>query len=265
MNPANIDVFLENKALKNEFAVRNLDLSQVFFETPENLEHENRRLTHLLDWVEQYKKLGSREKMENKGYLYPPIDPDFSPDNDWFLFKRWLKGLPLKSMLIDQLPSPYLPVNPEQLSEEELSAELDYLYDLLFEAGFYIDYKEDIPPQLVYENVVDHLDEEFELMTEGFWHLDGCTGYCPGCFQRPWCEAGGEVCWREDEEAGEICFPDCVRKYVSPSPVSLKILRKCQAEFDKSMEEIQKSGKGLEITKIDPAIFDDLDEDRLPL
>ena len=44
MTSENIDAMLENQSLKNEFAVRNLDLSQVFSPTPDNLERENRVL-----------------------------------------------------------------------------------------------------------------------------------------------------------------------------------------------------------------------------
>jgi len=76
------------------------------------------------------------------------------------------------------------------------------------------------------------------------WHLDGCTGYCPECFQRPWCEQGCDSCWKEDKEAGCSVFPDSVKRYVSVSPMSLAILLGRQVEYDQRMAEIRERGDG---------------------
>ena len=59
----NIDAVLENENLKSEFARRNLDLSQVWNPTADDLELENRQLLHLLDWVEKYEQCQSRTKI----------------------------------------------------------------------------------------------------------------------------------------------------------------------------------------------------------
>jgi len=243
MKKENIDLILENQSLKNEFAIRNLDLDQVFCATPEDLELENRRLNHLLDWVNKYNECGSRKDMEADGYLFPPIEPDFSPDNDWYLFERWMHGKPTRLKLSEQLGRPYIPKDADYLTDEVAKAELEFLSETLSEVGFCADFKEDIPPRLVYEHLVDLLYEEFDLIAEGCWHLDGCSGYCPGCFQRPWCEFGTKSCWREDEQAGEMFLIDSVRKYVSPSPVSLAILRQCQKEEDEEFAAWKRSNK----------------------
>jgi hypothetical protein len=235
MTPSNIDLLLENSALKNEFAIRNLDLTQVFCATPEDLGLENRRLRNLLDWVDKYTICPSREKMEADGFLFPPIEPDFSPDDDWALFERWMKGLPVRLKVIDQLKTKYLPKNPTQLDDEEAESEIEYLCELLNEIHISIDVNDDIPPGLLYENLYKFLYEELEIMTDGICHMDGCSGYCPDCYQRPWCETGRSSCWTEDEKIGEMYLPDSVRKYVSASPVSLEILRKKQAEEDEKM------------------------------
>jgi len=168
----NIDTLLENQSLKKEFAVRNLDLSQVFHETPDNLERENRFLRHLLDWVQKY-------------------------------------------------------------------SELRYMH------------------------LLETLDEEFEIIVDGSWHLDGCTGYCPDCFQRPWCESGCQSCWPEDEEAGKMFLIDPVKRYLSPSRISLEILQKLQAEEDKKFEEFEKGKKDKDIP-IEPISFDAEDESDFP-
>ncbi|MEK7728923.1 MAG: hypothetical protein AAB354_10950 [candidate division KSB1 bacterium] len=101
-----------------------------------------------------------------------------------------------------------------------------------------MDLNAEVPPRLAYEHLLEALAEEIELLHGGTWHLDGCTEYCPGCFQRPWCETGNNLCWREDEAAGHMVFPENVKRYASPSPVSLTILRREQAEEDARMKKI---------------------------
>ena len=60
-----------------------------------------------------------------------------------------------------------------------------------------------------------------ELTTRGFPDpvedmtllLDACSYYCPGCVQRPWCDAGLFDSWPEDEQAGEIVMPEEVEPF----------------------------------------------------
>ena len=200
----NIDVILENQSLKTEFKIRNLDLSQVWAESPDDPELENRQLHALLDWVIKYRECGSREKMEAQGYLFPPISFDIDPDSDWLRFELWLQGKPTRKKVKDQLKHQYVAKNPADLSEDELMAELEKLVDLLAEIHFSVDYKDDVPDRLAYENLLGVLKEEFDLLDEGWWHVDGCSGYCPDCFQRPWCDFGIQSCWPEDEELGKM-------------------------------------------------------------
>jgi hypothetical protein len=261
MKDENIDLTLENQSLKNEFVIRNLDPEQVFFPSPDDLAWENRRLQSLLDWVDKYSVLQSRKKMEADGYLYPPVEPDLSPDNDWFVFKRWIKGHRVRLSGLEQLATPYTPKDPEQLSDKELLSELDHLYDLLDKSQFCVDFQEGIPPRLVYENLIEMLKENFEIMTGGFWVLSACTGYCPDCFQRPWCELGTASCWSEDKKIGEMFLHDSVRRFVSASPVSLALLKKCQEKKDREMQEWEKSLNGDEVDQPnDPIADDDINE-----
>ena len=60
MDNWDIDILLENQSLKFEFALRNLDLTQVFCATSDDLERENRFLQHLLDWVQKYSEYRDR-------------------------------------------------------------------------------------------------------------------------------------------------------------------------------------------------------------
>jgi hypothetical protein len=264
----NLDELLENESLKKEFVLRNLDLSQVFTSTPEDLEYENLRLRYLLDWVEKYNELGNRQMMEAAGYEFPPIVPCISPENDWYMFERWINGLPIRKKMKELLPSNYILKNPEDLNDEEILAELKKLTEILEEYGISVALVNEIPPRLIYIYLVETLNAEQELLIEGGWNLDGCTGYCPGCFQRPWCEQGNSSCWNEDEEAGEIFLIDSAKKYVSASPVSLRILQKLQAEEDERFKKFEQNF-GIDQNNNDVS-FDDLnsfepdDEDGIP-
>ena len=230
----NIDALLENQNLKNEFTRRNLNLSQVWDPTPDNLELENEQLLDLLDWVVKYEECHSRTKMEKQGYDFPPISFDIDPDSDWLRFERWMAGKKIRGKLEDQLPTKYKPKNPEDLTDDEIYEELQQLNAYLEKLHFTVDFiDKGMPPRLIYEELLDTLGDEFELLSGGFWHLDGCTGYCPDCFQRPWCESGCELCWDEDEQAGCMVFPEKAKRYVSPSPFSLEILRKSDESKNK--------------------------------
>lgn len=263
MKDENIDVLLENQSLKNEFTIRNLDLFQVFCATPHDLERENNFLRNLLDWVQKYGECGDRKEMEAEDYRFPPIDYGISPENDWYRFERWLKGKAIRKKLKDQLPPSYTPKKHDHLTDDEILSEIRRLKELLAEIRVSVDLIWDVPPRLVYKHLLEALDKEYDLIDEGFWHLDGCSGYCPGCFQRPWCEFGSRSCWQEDEEAGKMFLIDPVKRYVSPSPISLQILQELQAEEDKKYEEFKKNQKDTDIP-IDPIPFDFDDDDDLP-
>ena len=133
-----------------------------------------------------------------------------------------------------------------------------------------------IPPKVVYQYIWDTLQEVFEISSTsggGGWFIDGCSGYCPGCFQRPWCETGLTGYWPEDKKAGKMELPEEIKEYVSASSVSLDILKEYEdPEEEYMVERNQDSGyvpdvlnRGLGIPRED---FDDLDqeesEDDLP-
>ncbi len=264
MDNRDFDVLLENQSLKFEFAVRNLDLSQVFYPTPDDLERENRFLHHLLDWVQRYSECRNRTMMEIEGYAFPPIEPDISPENDWYRFEQWMQGNPIRQKLKKQLPPYYTPKNPKHLTDEEIILELQTLSAHLVEVGVAVDIREEVPPRLVYEHLFEVLEDEFDISEDdGFWHLDGCTGYCPGCFQRPWCETGNQSCWSEDEQAGKMFLIDSLKNYVSASLISLSILQKFQAEEDRKFAEFKQNQNDWD-SLIDPLPFDLDDDDKFP-
>ena len=109
-------------------------------------------------------------------------------------------------------------------------------------AGYGISLNEGVPPRVVYKEIAEWISEralELSGLDGGFWNFDGCSGYCPGCFQRPWCDFGSNSCWGEDEEAGKMQLPDLLKDYLSASPQSLDILRESQAKEDAEMEKFK--------------------------
>lgn len=235
----NIDTLLENNSLKKEFEIRNLDLSQIFTLTPENLEYENEKLNYLLEWVQKYEGCRNRKKMENEGYEFPPIDFGISPDNDWYIFEKWINGLPIRKSTKEFLSQGFNLINPDDLTDDEIESELKKLMGKFEDSEISIALNGEIPARLVYNYLIETMNEEFEMLLEGSWTLDGCSGYCPGCFQRPWCKTGCELSWDEDEKAGEIFFNESAKKYVSASPVSLKILQRFKKAYDKKSKEFK--------------------------
>ncbi len=239
-----------NLALKQTFNQLVLDLNEVMEFSPFDLDLENRRLESLLDFVHRFQKYGSQETMEliEGRYQFPPIFPGISPENDWYRFELWLQGQPTRTNMIAQLPNGFVLKRPEELTEEAIGAALDDLIEVLSNLGYGVSLQEAIPPRLVYENLLEHLGEDFEFDPGGGWCYDGCGGYCPGCFQRPWCEVGSSSCWPEDEEAGKMHLIESLNRFVSPSPQSLEILQRFQAEEDarsaKYQEENPDSGFG---------------------
>jgi len=113
---------------------------------------------------------------------------------------------------------------------------------------------------LVGNNLLGVLDEEFDLLDTGWWHVDGCSGYCPDCFQRPWCEFGIQSRWQEDEKLGKMFLTESVRRYVPASPQSLAILRIYQEKEDREFAEFKAKNDGkLKLDLLPP--FDEFDGD----
>ncbi|HRI60613.1 MAG TPA: hypothetical protein PK228_12840 [Saprospiraceae bacterium] len=253
MAKEDIAPYQRNLALKQEFKLLGLDLAEVMEFSPFDLDLENRRLDSLLDFVHRFSKYGSQQAMEaiEGTFLFPPIFPGIDPDSDWYRFELWMQGQPTRMTLAEQLPKTFVLKKPEELTDEEIVAALEQLEEAMFEAGYGISLNEGIPPRLVYEYLVESLGETFELGPGGGWHLDGCTGYCPDCFQRPWCDTGQSSCWSEDEEAGKMSLTDTLSPYVCASPHSLEILQRLQAEKDADFEKFKAENPDLGLGESD--------------
>ncbi len=218
---AKLDHILENKGLKREFAALGLDIGDVFQETPEELKMENSRLRVLLHWARTYRACPNREALEAKGMLFPPVEPDYDPDTDWLRFERWMEGKPVKHSLNVVFK------DLDAMSDTDVAAELEEVVERLHMHGYIADLHIGVPDRLVYAYLREEVEgKEFDIMAPGgMVMLDGCNGFCPDCFQRPWCEQGAELVYVEDEDCGKMALPTCLAPYVSASNVSLEILR----------------------------------------
>lgn len=232
-----LQIYELNLSLKKVFKELNLELEPIFYFTPLDLDSENRRLEHLLDFVKRYQQYGSQEVMKKvEGeFIYPPIYPGISPWSDWTCFERWIQGKPVREPLLNQfsLHEKFRPA--ADIPDSEIEAETDRLISYIRKTGNGISLNDGIPIRLVYSNLMEWIKEPHEF--GGGWTFDGCSGYCPGCFQRPWCETGNSSCWPEDEEIQKIHYTEELKKFVSSSPQSYSIISKLQAAEDEEREK----------------------------
>ena len=224
MSHPELQPLVKNQKLKDAFIRLGLHLSAVMEYQPYNLELENKRLEQLLHFVFKYYACEDRDAMEVIGMATPPIFPRISPDSDWSRFKLWLAGKAVKQKLRDRLPHSFEILPPHRIGLLEAQQACDRLEAALNRIGIGVSLVEDLPPIIAYRYMWEQLDEEFELGTDG-WVIDGCSGYCPGCLQRPWCESGQEDAWPEDQEIGKIFFIEDLRKFVSATPFSLELMK----------------------------------------
>lgn len=236
MSQTELHTYTKNQQLRQAFSDLNLDLAAIMDFAPYNLDMENRRLESLLQFVKKYQQYGNRAMMEagETGYLFPPIFPGISPESDWFRFELWMEGKAVRQSPENQFPAEFkVEENIDDLSNEAAEQALDHLIEHLAKVGLGVSVNEEIPAKLLYKELRHYSKEEQEVSEPmGGWTYDGCGGYCPGCFQRPWCNTGQDMCWTEDEEAGKMHLIEEVQEYVSASPVSLPLLQKAQIKHD---------------------------------
>lgn len=207
-NPT-VDLSVENTRLRALIEADGLRVDVLWTLHDPDARRENVRLLELLKWVRAYHAMPERARLELQGYLYPPVEQGYDPDADWMQFERWMKGLPLRwafATEYGQLP------DEDTLDDAALDATLQRMEAWLAARGVVVELQSNLPPRVAYRCLQKELLEEpFEYMPKGCTcHVTACSGYCPGCLQRPWCESGLEEEWPEDEEAGRMVCPDDV-------------------------------------------------------
>lgn len=235
MKNKEITPYQKNQALKKQFSELGLDLDQVMYYTPMELDLENRRLQTLLDYVVLYQEYGeSQEAMVALDKPYPPIHPMISPESDWYRFKLWLKGEPLKMKLRDQAGLPPLEKPITAMAEEEVEKAIQVRFEALEKVQIKVCLPE-LPPPVLLMALCEMLEEEWERMEGGGWMLDGCSGYCPGCLQRPWCNTGQSLGWTEDNEAGGMHLRAELQDFVAMNPQPKEVLDAFNEELDEEI------------------------------
>jgi hypothetical protein len=224
-------VFRKNIQLKKSFIQLGLDPAPVMEFMPYNLDIENRRLEHLLRFTLKYQECLDRKTMELIGELWPPVFPAVSPASDWIRFEKWLAGEDLTQTLYDKISRKINLPDPKQITIDELDLALKKLYKVLHKLGIGVSLVFDLPPLVEYHLIIDILKSDTDSYFEFGCTIDGCSGYCPGCMQRPWCDSGLENKWPEDIERGKMHLPPELRDFVSASPHSLEMLNDAE-EFE---------------------------------
>ncbi|MBD3345461.1 MAG: hypothetical protein GF401_10405 [Chitinivibrionales bacterium] len=156
-----IDLELENKALELDLKLQGAEFHK---ENDIDPELEN----NFLNYVKNYEELDKLPKVKMTS-LFPP---DFS-------FPKI-----------------------EEMSKEELENKLDTILDIFEQHNIYLELANDVPDEVIYKFLVeDYIPREDTLPDNDFGinHIiDGCTGWCPDCFQRDYCETCKEN-WTEEE------------------------------------------------------------------
>ena len=190
-----------NRILKSFFTRQGLPLNDIWRESPGDIELENRQLLELSRWVCVYGACPDRAKLEDMGYLYPPVDPDINPDADWVRFERWMQGLPLTWTLPDHLSTSE---DLHEVDDAEAGRRLEEVTAYLAERNVVVDFVEGVPARPALEYLLKTTREQpFDYTDElTVTHLMGCTGCCEQCFQEPWCEMARDSYWSGGFSAG---------------------------------------------------------------
>jgi len=155
----------------------------------ERLKEDNEFLKEQLGVDEQQYFVASRTTPELENLFLRNIKEFEEADK---LPKRSVRSL---------LPDGFELPSADRLTRSDLGRKLDQILSILEDHGISLDLVGKVPNAVVYNYLIQGgLDDEIPLeLPEGFhYHIDGCDGYCPQCFQRPYCETGKDP-WPEDD------------------------------------------------------------------
>ncbi len=174
--------------LRNKFGALKLNPDDVLKTGPINHERQLGLFQNLWRWVDTYRNLGSREKLEERGMIFPPIYPGIDPECDWTTFERWVTLQPL-TFKIDEA---FVPKRfRADWSAADYKSELKKTLAFIDSYNLVLEFSNKIPAELVYEAFEKmHSHAEFEFIPEGSTnHIDLCDNYnCENCFQKKWCD-----------------------------------------------------------------------------
>ena len=88
----------------------------------------------------------------------------------------------------------------DSLTDNQVKDKLDLLIRMMAEHDAYLALLAELPIRVIYKYLTeDFLYEEIQILGNGWtFRIDGCDGYCPGCFQVNYCEIAREN-WNPDD------------------------------------------------------------------
>jgi hypothetical protein len=194
----------ELRQLEQWFEGRGLSLEGICEPICDDQYHRLGQLSRMKAFVEEYEKTPGRVAMQRRGFAYPPVEPDHDPWSDWERFERWLRHEPLDWSYLEVFGAP--PAE-EELDEEQLDRELERMLENLASRNVVVSLVDDVPKELVYRYLLEEVEGRFEILDESaMLVIDGCSGYCPTCFQQRWCDMA-EVLFepeRTSDSAAEV-------------------------------------------------------------
>jgi len=90
---------------------------------------------------------------------------------------------------------------PEHLNDEELEDKLDDIEDIFMDNNIFLDLVEKCPDRIIYKYILNEvLSDKIAVSrpTDLRYHISGCDGWCPDCFQQPYCDTWKDI-WDENE------------------------------------------------------------------
>jgi hypothetical protein len=96
--------------------------------------------------------------------------------------------VPMKSFFTNDFEFP----DEKTLTDEQVAQKIDDIYEILSANNIEFGFANEIPDRVLYKHLAEEVIPEdtisAPLTQTGFWVLDGCTGNCPDCFQKEYCE-----------------------------------------------------------------------------
>jgi len=129
----------------------------------------------------------------------------FAPDMDPLTLNQFLKHIlfiedigPQKTIR-SLFPSDFTFPPAEKMSETEIVSTVRFLDEFLEDNGILLELSPTLPADITYKYIVEEMLPDLipdNIPESAALHYNGCGGWCPGCFQRDYCEIKKEF-WPE--------------------------------------------------------------------
>lgn len=159
------------------------------FNENEELEEENQELRKKLNLDE--------DEHHDLNKLDPKAENQFL--KNMLAFEEMENGVQIKMLTLFPIDFNFIP--EKELSDDELSDKIDEILNVFARHNIYLSLVSDCPERIAYQYVLDEVLQMETAVTRPAdmqEMVDGCGGWCPECFQLPYCEVAKEN-WTEEE------------------------------------------------------------------